>query len=91
MLAHGPKALSDAELLGMLIGSGTPKETAVDLAGRILKAFGGLHGLLGASYKRLARFSGMGMAKCSAILSTIEISMRLFGRSVEGPSSELPA
>jgi DNA repair protein RadC len=91
MLAHGPKALSDSELLAMLIGSGTPKETAVDLAGRILKAFGGLHGLLGASYKRLARFSGMGMAKCSAILSTIEISMRLFGRNVEGPSSELPA
>lgn len=91
LLEHGPKALSDSELLAMLIGSGTPKETAVDLAARILKAFGGLHGLLGASYKRLARFTGMGMAKCSAILSAVEISMRLFGRGVEGSSGELPA
>lgn len=81
LLANGPSALSDAELLAMLIGSGTPKETAVDLAARMLKAFGGIHGLLGASYNRLSRFSGMGLAKCSAILSAIELAMRLFGRS----------
>ena len=54
LLAHGPLALSDAELLAMLIGSGTTKETAVDLAARVLEAFGGLAGLMGASYKRLS-------------------------------------
>jgi len=80
LLAQGPKALSDAELLALLIGSGTPKETAVDLAARMLRAFGGLSGLAGASYKRLSRFSGMGLAKCSAILSATEIALRLFGR-----------
>ena len=91
LLAHGPLALSDAELLAMLIGSGTPKETAVGLAARILTAFGGLQGLVKASYKKLARFSGMGLAKCSAILSAIEIAMRLFGRGVVGPATGLPA
>lgn len=91
LLSHGPAALSDAELLAMLIGSGTPKETAVDLAGRILKAFGGLHGLGRASYKKLACFSGMGLAKCSAILSAIELAMRLFGRNVYRPATGLPA
>ncbi|MBB2145735.1 hypothetical protein GM921_09575 [Pedobacter sp. LMG 31464] len=78
MLAHGPSALSDAELVAILIGSGTPKETAVALAARMLHAFGGLKGLAGASYKRLGRFTGMGLAKCSAILSAIEIAVRLF-------------
>lgn len=81
LLAHGPLTLSDAELLAMLIGSGTAKETAVELAARMLKAFGGLSGLVSASYERLVSFSGMGMAKCSAILATIEIAMRLFGHS----------
>lgn len=90
LLAHGPLALSDAELLAMLIGSGTTKETAVDLAARVLKAFGGLNGLLGASYKRLSRFSGLGLAKCSTILSAVEIAMRLFGREDNGPSRGLP-
>lgn len=89
LLAHGPLALSDAELLAMLIGSGTQRETAVDLAARILKAFGGLAGLVGASYKRLSRFSGLGLAKCSAILSAIEIAMRLFGRGGDGSSKGL--
>ena len=74
----------------MLIGSGTPKETAVDLAARILKAFGGLHGLVKANYKRLARFSGMGLAKCSAVLSAIELAMRLFGRNGDSPATGLP-
>ncbi|MFC3563164.1 UPF0758 domain-containing protein [Pedobacter jamesrossensis] len=91
MLAHGPSALSDGELLAMLIGSGTPRETAVDLAERILKEFGGLQGLVSASYQNLARFTGMGFAKCSAILSAIEIAMRLFVRGGEVPSAELPA
>jgi DNA repair protein RadC len=53
LLAHGPLALSDAELLAMLIGSGTPRETAVDLAERILKAFGGLQGWLAQPTKDL--------------------------------------
>ncbi|WP_316795364.1 UPF0758 domain-containing protein [Pedobacter agri] len=91
LLAHGPLALSDSELLAMLIGSGTPRETAADLAERILKAFGGLKGLVSASYKTLASFTGMGLAKCSAILSAIEIAMRLFMRGGDGPANELPA
>jgi len=84
LLANGPSALSDAELLALLIGSGTPGETAVDLAAGILLAFGGLDGLIDASYKRLARFPGMGLAKCSAVLSAIEIAMRVFARKTEG-------
>ena len=80
LIAHGALALSDSELLAMLIWSGTTKETAVDLAERLLRAFGGLAGISGATYRQLSKFSGLGLAKCSAILSAIEIAMRLFGR-----------
>ncbi len=37
MLANGPKAMSDAELVAILIRSGTPKDSALDLARAILK------------------------------------------------------
>lgn len=77
MLSGGAQTLGDAELLALLIGSGTPNETAVDLAGRILAAFGGLEGLAKANYKRLSRFTGMGLAKCSAIIGAMELSRRL--------------
>ncbi|RZK43321.1 MAG: hypothetical protein EOO90_03415 [Pedobacter sp.] len=77
MLADGAQTMGDAELLALLIGSGTPNETAVDLAGRMLAAFGGLEGLAKANYKRLSRFTGMGLAKCSAIIGSMELSRRL--------------
>lgn len=77
LMAQGARALGDAELIALLIGSGTQKETAVDLSARMLLAFGGLEALSVASYERLGRFSGMGMAKCSAVLAAMELGRRL--------------
>lgn len=77
LMAMGPMALCNAELVALLIGSGTQRETAVDLSSRMLLAFGGLEGFSEASYTRLGRFSGMGMAKCSAILAAMELGRRL--------------
>lgn len=78
MLAGGAAALSDAELLALLIGSGTVKETAVDLAARILDSVeGSLEKLAGCSYGTLGRFVGMGLAKCSAVIAAMELSRRL--------------
>ncbi len=70
---QGRTAMADAELLAMLIGSGTPNETAVDLAEQILLSVD--HDL-----KRLfelCRFRGMGMAKSSTIIAAMELSARL--------------
>jgi len=75
--AHGSAALEDAELLALLIGSGIPDETAVDLGAKLLDAFGGLSGLAKASAKQLKKFTGIGLARSSAILSAIEIARRL--------------
>lgn len=79
MLEHGRESMSDAELLAMLIGSGSPHETAVDLAGRILDSVGG--NLLKLSDMALAdfcRFGGMGVAKTCSVLAAMELGMRMY-------------
>ena len=58
LLTAGPSALSDGELLGLLFGIGSREKTAVELAGEIISAAGGLHGLYDVSvhdstYKRV--------------------------------------
>lgn len=79
MLERGRNTMSNAELLAMLIGSGTPHETAVDLAGRILDGVGG--NLLKLSDLELAdfcRFAGMGVAKTCSILAAMELAKRMY-------------
>ena len=49
LLAEGPEALSSAELLAILLGTGSKENTAVDLAGQVISESGDLFGLHGAS------------------------------------------
>ncbi|WP_461791465.1 UPF0758 domain-containing protein [Pedobacter sp.] len=79
MLEHGREAMDNAELLAMLIGSGTPNETAVGLAGRMLDNVGGdLVKLSELSLKELCGFAGMGVAKSSSILAAMELARRMY-------------
>jgi DNA repair protein RadC len=77
MLLKGTAALSDAELLAILIGSGTVGESAVSLAQRILAAAGNnLHELGRFSLKDLEKFKGIGEAKAISIAAALEIGRR---------------
>ncbi len=76
LLAAGPQALSDAELLGVLLRTGRPGASAVDLGRELLRASGGLSGLLGAGWSSLRR-GGLAEAKAAAVLAAIEIGRRL--------------
>lgn len=49
LLAHGPQALSDAELIALFLRTGTAGRTALDLGREALARFGGLGGLLAAA------------------------------------------
>jgi DNA repair protein RadC len=49
LLSEGPEALSSAELLAILLGSGTKENTAVEVAGQVISESGDLFGLHGAS------------------------------------------
>ncbi len=77
LLNKGTSALSDAELLGILLGSGTKTLTAVDLAKLILKeSDNDLHKLAKLSVKDLMKFKGIGEAKAITIVSALELGRR---------------
>jgi len=79
MLEQGREVMSDAELLAMLIGSGAPRETAVDLARRILDKLGGdLLKLSELGLKELCAFAGMGAAKSCSIMAAMELGRRIY-------------
>ncbi|MGQ9463866.1 MAG: RadC family protein [Candidatus Fervidibacter sp.] len=74
----GEKSLSDAELLAIILRTGTQQETALELAQRLLYQFGGLQGLYQCSLSELAEVKGVGMAKACQIKAAMEIGRRSF-------------
>ncbi len=77
LLARGAKALSDAELVAILIRSGTPTDSALDLARIILnKAGNDLHRLAGLGVNELMRIHGVGEAKAMSIVAALELGQR---------------
>lgn len=77
LLIKGKSSLSDAELIGILIGSGTKTLSAVDLAKQILNsANNDLHTLAKMSVSDLTKFKGIGEAKAINIVSALEVGRR---------------
>ena len=71
MMQKGAEALSDAELLAILIGSGNTEETAVTLMQRILAACGNDLNRLGKwEVRDFSRFKGMGPAKSITVMAS---------------------
>ena len=82
MLLKGRNALSDAELVAILIGSGSSEESAVALSRRILASVDHQLGELGKlSVPQLMRFKGIGQAKAVAIAAALELGRRRRGES----------
>ncbi len=80
LLTSGPAALSDAELLAILLRTGTSRETAVQLAERILVEFGGLQELPRRTADELTALEGLGPAKAVTLLAAVELAARLAAR-----------
>jgi len=77
LLNKGCFALSDAELIAILIGSGSRNETAVDLAKRILASVDyNLQSLAKLSVEELMQFKGIGEAKAISIITALELGKR---------------
>ena len=80
----GASALSDAELLAILIGSGTPKESAVDLKKRLLNDYNNNLNTLGKlTIKDLVQYKGIGSAKAITILAACELGKRRQKATIE--------
>lgn len=77
MIAKGIDVLSDAELLGILIGSGNTEESAVELMRRMLVACNNNLNELGKwSYSHFSKFKGIGPAKATTVMAALELGKR---------------
>jgi DNA repair protein RadC len=76
LLALGAGALSDAELLALWLGSGTPGADAVALARSLLQSFGSLRGVLAAGRADLCRHAGVGPARFASLKAALELVRR---------------
>ena len=88
VMALGPEAVSNAELLAILIGSGTPEVTSVDLMRKILSEHGNsLRTLSTLSRKELLKYTGIGPAKAVSIQAAMELGKRLL-LETKGPKAK---
>lgn len=77
LMTKGKVSLSNAELLAILIGTGTTKETAVDLAKKILNSVNNdLKHLARKSIEELTQFKGIGQVKAINIITALEVGQR---------------
>ncbi len=77
LLLNGISSLSDAELIAILIGSGSRNESAVDLAKRILNSTrNNINSLARLSIEDLKKFNGIGEAKAISIVAALELGRR---------------
>ncbi len=91
LLARGPGALADAELLALLLRTGLPGLGVLQLAQSLLDRFGGLAGLLHADAQALKNVKGLGPAKRAELAAVLEIARRVLGQQLaEQPLFDSP-
>jgi DNA repair protein RadC len=76
LLARGPSALSDAELLAILLRTGIAGKGVLHIAQELLDAFSGLGGLLHTSAEGLKAIKGLGPAKRAEVVAVLELARR---------------
>lgn len=77
MIQAGPGALSNAELLAILLRTGSTEESVMSLSCRVLNQVGGLRGLKSTSFEELTALKGIGPAKALLIMAGLELGKRM--------------
>jgi len=77
LVKYGPEALSNAELLAIILRVGTAEYSAIGLAEHMLSKFGGLKGIAAASVEDLSTIKGLGTAKGTQVKAMVELGKRL--------------
>ncbi|KEO82685.1 DNA repair protein RadC [Tumebacillus flagellatus] len=73
----GPEQMSNAELLAILLRTGSRGRSAVNLAEQVLKRFGSIRELLHADLQELTEIPGVGLAKAAQLKAAIEVGRRI--------------
>lgn len=82
LLQRGPAALSDAELLALLLRTGIAGKNVLLLAQELVDAFGGVAGLLHSGADELGRIKGLGPAKRAELLAVVELARRALAQQI---------
>jgi DNA repair protein RadC len=91
LLERGAHALSDAELLAVLLGSGVRGHSAVELARGLISEFGSLRELMNAEQARLTCQRGIGAARYAVLKAALELARRHFREALRlGPALAAP-
>jgi DNA repair protein RadC len=83
LVREGAAALSNPELLALLLRVGVRGKSAVELGRDILQHFGSLHGLFGASLNDFSEVHGLGMAKYAQLQAVMELARRAIGEQLQ--------
>ena len=83
LLARGPAALSDAELLALLLRTGLPGKNALQMGQELLNNFGGVAGLLHTGAEALKCIKGLGPAKRAEIVAVLELARRALAEELK--------
>lgn len=83
LLQRGCGALTDAELLAVLLRTGSRGQSAIELGRRMLAMSGGLAGLMQCPLSQLLELPGLGPAKCAQLLAALELSRRALRQPLE--------
>lgn len=87
----GAEVLSNSELLAIILRTGTPSESALDIANRLLKNGNGIRCLYELNFEELRAIKGIGEAKASQIKASLELGRRLKTyRDVSSPYIKAP-
>jgi DNA repair protein RadC len=83
LLTRGPSALSDAELLALLLRTGLPGKNALQMGQELLTTFGGMAGLLHTGHLALKGIKGLGPAKCAELMAVLELARRALAEQLK--------
>ena len=83
LLARGAGALSDAELLALLLRSGLPGKNALQMGQELVDTFGGVAGLLHTGPEALKSIKGLGPAKRAELVAVLELARRALAQQLQ--------
>ncbi|MBK5207585.1 MAG: DNA repair protein RadC, partial [Polaromonas sp.] len=83
LLARGPGALSDAELLALLLRTGLPGKNALQMGQELLEKFDGVAGLLHTGPEALKSIKGLGPAKRAELVAVLELARRALAQQLK--------